>query len=71
MMFELLELQDKKQVRLASRDCNGIAPPLCCKTVTIEISGASTGHLNHIASNKTFAEHVRTLVQLGEMEMDD
>tara|TARA_R110002003_G_scaffold351_23_gene19070 strand:- start:2514 stop:2726 length:213 start_codon:yes stop_codon:yes gene_type:complete len=39
--------------------------------LTGEISGASIGHLNHIASNKTFAEHVRTLVQLGEMELDD
>jgi hypothetical protein len=62
MVFEDLDLRDRKQFRLANRECRDIATPLCFETITFDVSEASIGNLVHIALNDNLAWHTRSLV---------
>ena len=62
MILEYLRLQDKKQLRLASRGCREKATPSSFKTLTFDLSNDSIANLCRIASKKELASQVRTLV---------
>jgi hypothetical protein len=62
MILKYLRLQDKKQLRLASRGCREKATPSSFKTLTFDVSNDSIANLCRIASKKELASQVRILV---------
>lgn len=62
MILGYLRLQDKKQLRLASRACREKAMPSTFKTLTFDVSNDSIANLCRIASKEKLASQVRTLV---------